>query len=223
VNGRLRIDVFFDFICPWCLIGKRQLERAQDLLRIQQPDVEVTTVWHGVQLLPQLPVQGEPFAAFYLKRLGSAEAVGMRQAQVQQAAKAVGVPIDLSRIATMPNTADAHRLLERASVLGNTAQRDALLERLFAGYFQYGEDLGCRETLIAIAQSCGFDAGDLADCLQDDARPFVSNDNDAGAGSGVPCFQFDRRLTVVGAQPAEVLLGAMCEALLESHRARQPA
>ncbi|WP_309675204.1 DsbA family protein, partial [Pseudomonas sp.] len=25
MSGRLRIDVFFDFICPWCLIGKRQL------------------------------------------------------------------------------------------------------------------------------------------------------------------------------------------------------
>lgn len=145
MSGRLRIDVFFDFICPWCLIGKRQLECAQDLLRIQQPEVDITTVWHGVQLLPQLPVQGEPFAEFYLKRLGSAEAVRMRQAQVQQAAMAVGVPIDLSRIATMPNTADAHRLLERATVLGSTAQRDVLLERLFAAYFQYGEDLGCPE------------------------------------------------------------------------------
>ncbi|MGE8179295.1 DsbA family oxidoreductase [Pseudomonas fluorescens] len=221
MSGRLRIDVFFDFICPWCLIGKRQLEHAQDLLRIQQPDVDITTVWHGVQLLPQLPVQGEPFAEFYLKRLGSAEAVRMRQAQVQQAAMVVGVPIDLSRIATMPNTADAHRLLERATVLGSTAQRDVLLERLFAAYFQYGEDLGCPETLIAIAQACGFDVDAMAAVLQGDGDPYVGNE--AGAGSGVPCFQFDRRLTVVGAQPADVLLGAMGEALLDSHRSRLPA
>ena len=178
-------------------------------------------MWHGVQLLPQLPVQGEPFAEFYRKRLGSAEAVSMRQAQVQQAAMAVGVPIDLSRIATMTNTADAHRLLERATVLGSTAQRDVLLERLFAAYFQYGEDLGCRETLIAIAQACGFDADAMASVLQGDGDPYVGNE--AGAGSGVPCFQFDRRLTVVGAQPAEELLGAMGEALLDSHRARLPA
>ncbi|ALI03426.1 DsbA family oxidoreductase [Pseudomonas sp. FW306-02-F02-AA] len=221
MSGRLRIDVFFDFICPWCLIGKRQLECAQDLLRIQQPEVDITTVWHGVQLLPQLPVQGEPFAEFYLKRLGSAEAVRMRQAQVQQAAMAVGVPIDLSRIATMPNTADAHRLLERATVLGSTAQRDVLLERLFAAYFQYGEDLGCPETLIAIARACGFDADAMASVLQGDGDPYVGNE--AGAGSGVPCFQFDRRLTVVGAQPADVLLGVMGEALLDSHRSRLPA
>ena len=219
MSGRLRIDVFFDFICPWCLIGKRQLERAQDLLRVQQPDVEITTVWHGVQLLPQLPAQGEPFAEFYRKRLGSPEAVAMRQAQVQQAAMAVGVPIDLSRIITMPNTADAHRVLERVSVLGNAAQRDALLERLFAAYFQDGEDLGCRATLIAIARSCGFDADAVSDCLLGDASPF---DGFPGATNGVPGFQFDRRLTVVGAQPAEALLDAMCEALLETAHERQP-
>ena len=226
MSGRLRIDVFFDFICPWCLIGKRQLERAQDLLRVQQPGVEITTVWHGVQLLPQLPAQGGSFADFYLKRLGSPEAVAMRQAQVQQAAMAVDVPIDLSRITRMPNTADAHRLLARASVLGNSAQCDVLLERLFAAYFQLqgsesGEDLGCQETLLAIAQSCGFDPDAMAPFLKGDGDPYIGNE--AGAASGVPSFQFDRRLTVVGAQPAEALLGAMCEALLDSHRARRPA
>ena len=158
MSGRLRIDVFFDFICPWCLIGKRQLEHAQVQFRSRHPGVQITTEWHGVQLLPQLPAQGEPFADFYRKRLGNAEAVAMRQAQVQQAAAAVGLAIDLSRIATMPNTADAHRLFERASELGNVAQREILLERLFAAYFRKGEDLGCRETLLAIARSCGIDA-----------------------------------------------------------------
>ncbi|RKS27569.1 putative DsbA family dithiol-disulfide isomerase [Pseudomonas sp. WPR_5_2] len=220
MSGRLRIDVFFDFICPWCLIGKRQLEQAQELLRARQPDVAFTTVWHGVQLLPHLPAQGEPFAEFYRKRLGNADAVQMRQAQVQQAAQAVGETIDFSRIATMPNTADAHRLLERVSVLGNSRQRDALLERLFAAYFHYGEDLGNRETLIAIAQSCGFEAGFVADCLYGNGEPFVGN---PGATGGVPCFQFDRRVTVVGAHPAEKLFGVMYEALLERSGELQPS
>jgi predicted DsbA family dithiol-disulfide isomerase len=220
VSVRLRIDVFFDFICPWCLIGKRQLERAQALLHSQQPDVLVTTVWHGVQLLPHLPVKGEPFAKFYLNRLGSAEAVAMRQAQVQQAAKAVGVDVDLSRITTMPNTADAHRLLAHANSRGSTAQREQLLERLFAAYFQNGEDLGRRETLIAIAQSCGYDADAVRDYLKDESGPFVGNE--VGASSGVPSFLFDRQLTLVGAQPAEAILGVMHEAL-ERQRVRTPS
>ena len=220
MSRRLQIDVFFDFICPWCLIGKRQLEHAQVQFRSRHPDVQITTQWHGVQLLPQIPVQGEAFADFYRKRLGNADAVTMRQAQVQQAASAVGLSIDLSNIATMPNTADAHRLMERVSTLGNAVQRDILLERLFAAYFQKGEDLGCRTTLLAIARSCGIDPELVADCLTGDATPF---DGLSDGSSGVPSFQFDRRMTVVGAQPAQVLLGAMNEALKERERERQPA
>jgi predicted DsbA family dithiol-disulfide isomerase len=220
VSRRLSVDVFFDFICPWCLIGKRQLEHALVQFRSRHPDVQVSTLWHGAQLLPHLPAQGEPFAEFYRNRLGSAEAVSLRQAQVQQAAAAVGLTIDLQNIATMPNTADAHRLFERVSALGNAAQRDILLERLFAGYFQKGENLGSRDTLLAIARSCGIDADAVADCLTGDASPFVGL---PGASGGVPSFQFDRRLTVVGAQPAEALLAAMNEALRESDRARQSA
>ncbi|MNE44279.1 hypothetical protein D3C80_1384990 [compost metagenome] len=113
----------------------------------------------------------------------------------------------------MPNTADAHRLLERADMLGSTAQRDLLLGRLFEAYFQNGEDLGCTDTLINIAESSGFDRAAVADCLYGDARPFVGK---AGPASSVPYFIFDRRLAMAGAQPAEVLLGTMCEALLQS-------
>lgn len=213
MSRSLRIDVFFDFICPWCLIGKRQLERALAQLRVSRPDVEVELAWHGVQLLPQIPVQGEPFAAFYRNRLGSAEAVRLRQAQVQQAAAATGLQLDLARIARMPNTADAHRLLQLADAVATPAQRDALLERLFAAYFQQGEDLGDRATLLAIAQSCGLDAAVVADCLRGDGSPFVGQ---AGAAAGgVPHFILDRRWAVSGAQPAEVLLAAMHEALAQ--------
>lgn len=215
----LRIDVFFDFICLWCLIGKRQLEHAQVQFRSRHPDVQITTMWHGVQLLPQLPAEGEPFADFYRKRLGSTDAMTQRQAQVQDAASAVGLAIDLSRIATMPNTADAHRLFERVCELGNVTQREMLLERLFAAYFGKGENLGCPETLRTIARSCGVDPDTVADCLKGDARPF---DGLPGAASGVPSFQFDRRMTVIGAQPAQALLGAMHQTFKESQRERQP-
>ncbi|TWC30570.1 putative DsbA family dithiol-disulfide isomerase [Pseudomonas sp. SJZ079] len=210
----LRIDVVFDFICPWCLIGKRQLERALARLSAEQVDVEVDLVWHGVQLLPQLPAQGVPFAEFYQQRLGSAEAVRLRQAQVQDAAAAAGLDLDLQRIERMPNTADAHRLLRGAAQLGRAAQRDALLERLFEAYFLRGEDLGDVDTLLTIAASCGFEPAQLAACLRGDGSAYVA-DKPGLAGQGVPYFVFDRRLAVSGAQPAEVLLGAIEESLAQ--------
>ncbi|MEX3776786.1 DsbA family oxidoreductase [Pseudomonas sp. MYb118] len=220
MSRRLRIDVFFDFICPWCLIGKRQLEHAVVQFRSRHPDVQITTVWHGVQLLPHLPAEGEPFAEFYRQRLGNAEAMTLRQKQVQEAAAAVGLAIDLNCIQTMPNTADAHRLFEWAGILGNATLREMLLERLFAAYFYRRENLGCRDTLLAIARSCGIDPQTVDACLKGDGTPF---DGFPGAPSGVPSFRIDRRITVVGAQPAQALLGAMNEALKESAREQAPA
>lgn len=220
MSRSLRIDVYFDFICPWCLIGKHQLEHALTQLHADQPDVEVEVFWHGVQLLPHLSAQGEPFAEFYLNRLGSVETVRMRQAQVQQAAAAVGLNIDLTLINTMPNTADAHRLLERAAMRGSTEQFDFLLNRLLAAYFHRGEDLGCRDTLMSIAESCGFDRAAVDDCLHGNGKPYEGY---AMAASSVPYFRFGRRLTMAGAQPADVLLDAMSKALLESDSERQPS
>ncbi|RJG08969.1 DsbA family oxidoreductase [Pseudomonas cavernicola] len=215
MSRSLRIDVFFDFICPWCLIGKRQLERALAQLRASRPEVEVELAWHGVQLLPHIPVQGEPFAEFYRDRLGSAEAVRLRQAQVQQAAAAAGLELELARIASMPNTADAHRLLQRAGALAEPAQRDALLERLFAAYFHKGEDLGDRATLLAIAESCGFQPAQLAPALRGDGRPYVAA-QPGGLAQSVPYFVFNNRLALSGAQPAEVLHAAMLQALSQN-------
>ncbi|WP_327437827.1 DsbA family oxidoreductase [Pseudomonas donghuensis] len=209
----LSIEVFFDFICPWCLIGQAHLQRALEQLRCERPEVEVKRYWRGVQLLPQMARTGQPFEAFYRKRLGSDEAVRLRQAQVRAAAEAAGVDIDFARISRMPNTADAHRLLQRAVALGAPEQAQALLAKLFAAYFQQGKDLGDPITLLHIARACGLEPAQVADCLRGDASPFIgANDR---AADGVPCFRFNQRLRVSGAQPVEVLLQAMGDALEE--------
>lgn len=221
MSRSLHIDVFFDFICPWCLIGKRQLERALTRLGSARPDVEVTVEWHGVQLLPDMPAEGVPFAEFYLRRLGSEQAVRLRQAQVREAASAAGLDIDFARIARMPNTADAHRLLQRATALGSVEQVEVLLERLFAAYFHNGENLGDPATLRVIAEDCGFAPVDLVDSLRGDGSPFLGEA--AGmAANGVPSFVFDRRLEVSGAQSSEVLYGAMRAALARGDAAGEP-
>lgn len=215
MNRALRIDVAFDFICPWCLIGKRQLKRAVMQLQQSLPGQVVSIDWQGVQLLPQLPAAGESFSEFYRKRLGSESAVQMRQAQVQSAAAAVDLQFDFSRIARMPNTADAHRLLERARDLGSPQQREQLLERLFAAHFHFGEDLGDANTLLAIAVSCGYSHEQMARVLYRDGRPFTGNGQ---AASSVPHFVFDSRLQLSGAYPADTLLSGMREALRQPER-----
>ncbi|MGJ7550435.1 DsbA family protein [Pseudomonas alloputida] len=207
----LSVEVFFDFICPWCLIGQRQLQAALLLLQRELRQVEVTLQWRGVQLLPGLPAGGLPFHAFYEQRLGSEQAVRERQAQVRAAARVVGEDIDFTRIRRMPNTANAHRLLQRASGLLSARRFETLLAQLFIAYFHQGRDLGDDRVLLAIAQSCGLQAAQVVDCLRDDGSPFLGGTG--RAGNAVPCFRFNEGRLISGAQPAEALFAAMREAL----------
>lgn len=209
MTHQLHIDVFFDFICPWCLIGKRQLQIAIKQLQRTHPDVEVKLLWHGVQLIPQLAAEGVPFNEFYLNRLGSASAVRARQTQVHQAAEVVGVEINFDRIARMPNTAKAHYLFETALNVGSAEQCDLLLERLFSAYFHYSEDIGDTAVLVKISEACGFTDDALKNSLAKH-EPFESANT---RGNGVPYFIFNERLALAEAHPADVLYKAMLEAL----------
>lgn len=208
---QLHIDVFFDFICPWCLIGKRQLLIAINRFYQLHPKVKVIVHWRGVQLIPDLAVEGVPFQTFYLKRLGSLTAVRMRQEQVNKAANKVGLKIDFEQIKRMPNTAKAHRLFDKALKIGTPDQCNALLEQLFAAYFYDGLDIGNTTTLYKIAKRCGFSPELIKDLLIQYHQDFISAST---GGNGVPYFIFNRSSALVGAQSADALYQAMHEALL---------
>ncbi|MGY3945316.1 DsbA family protein [Aeromonas tecta] len=205
MSSTLKVEIYFDFICPWCLIGKRQLEQALARLHAERPELVVELCWHGVQLLPYLPVQGEDFNDFYLRRLGGEQAVRLRQAQVQQAAASVGVSLDFGRIARMPNTADAHRLWQRACQLGTPQQQETLLESLFSCHFLQGGDLSDGNLLLGLAEQAGFALESLVSCLHWDGSPFLGI-AEGPASQGVPSFVLGGGLTLSGAQPVEKLL-----------------
>lgn len=203
---RLTIDVHFDLICPWCFIGKRALADALRRLAEQAPAIAVETTWHPMQLVPGVPEQGVPFAEFYERRLGSPEAVRLRQRQVMSAAERVGIELDFSRIQRMPNTSRAHRLLRRVGAMRSPALYEALLDRLFAAYFQRGEDIGDAATLWTLAAEVGVPAA-----LRDDTSP-GEPPRPAPVVRSVPHFVFNERWTVSGAQEPAILLMAMHKA-----------
>jgi len=208
MRGSLTIDVYIDLICPWCLIGKSHLRRALRRLAETDPDIDAGVHWHSVQLMPDVPEEGLPFAQFYERRLGGKQAAQARQAQVRAAAARADVSVDFSRIATFPNTAKAHRLLTLGVQKLDAEGLDRLLDRLFAGYFQRGEDLGDSATLTAIAAEHDLDP--------DTTRAALTAGGNAGSSArveGVPYFVFNRRYAISGAHPAEVLHSAMRQAV----------
>lgn len=219
----LSIDVAFDPICPWCLIGKRHLSRALARLAEIEPDVAVQARWLPVQLLPGLPEEGVPFVEFYVRRLGSPQEVLARQLQVHAAAAQAGLQIDFSLISRMPNTRLALRLLDYASAAGGAQQHDAVIEQLFAAHFLQGRDIGDAATLVTLAEACGIDGHAVHALLSDTAGIACVPPERPSAREGVPHFVFNGRNGLSGAHPPKVLLHAMLQALGRDVRQKEAA
>ncbi len=138
-------------------------------------------------------------------------------ARMTSLAASVGLDYHLDRV-QVGNTFDAHRLIHLAADHG---LGDAMKERLFAAYFTEGASPSDHTTLVSLAVEVGLDKGDAERVLGSDAyADDVRHDEQRAASlgvSGVPFFVIDEALGVSGAQPADVLLGALERAWSESH------
>ncbi len=201
----MRIDVFSDVVCPWCFIGKRNLEAA--LGQAGMGDVDIH--WHAFQLNPELPPEGADRQAYMQRKFGSAEQVARIHERVRAAGKAAGIDFQFDRITRSPNTLDAHRLLNLA---GTQGKQGALKERLLQAYFLEGQDLGDRAVLAALGAEVGL-SGDLTAWLASEAgktevREDLLSAQEIGI-SGVPFFILAGRYALPGAQAPEVFVQAL--------------
>ncbi len=214
ILSTLAIEVSFDLICPWCLIGKRHLDTAIGMLRGQHPEVTAEVTWRSHPLMPGIPKPGLPYAEFYLQRLGTAEAVTSRQAQVREAARAAGVEIAFDRIKVFPNSLDAHRLVAQAQSQGGSTLAGTVIDALFERFFVRGENIGDASVLAELRAECGILPCDVAESVVWPA---------ARRMHGVPYFLINDTVAVEGAQRPALLMEAMLQALSPALRARRSA
>ena len=210
----LQVDVVFDFVCPWCYIGKRRLEAALQAWKAEHPaDAEPVVRWLPFQLHPDIPRGGMSRREYLLWKHGPAGPSPEKQQHVAALGRSLGLAFELDKIAVQPNTIDAHRLSGCAQLHG---WQDAMVEALFRAYFTEGIDLNDHDALVSLAASVGFDWGQVALYLGSgtDVQTVQRLELEcrmAGVDI-VPFFIFNGRVTVPGAHEVEVLLEAMARA-----------
>ena len=206
-----RIDIVSDAICPWCYIGKRQLERALALLRPQ--GLEFQVAWHPFQLNPDMPAEGVDRAEYRLAKFGSLEKTQQMDARITGTAATLGLEFHLDRLTRTPNTVAAHRTIWLA---GEHGVQDAVVEALFDAYFCQGADLGDTALLTDIAVRAGLDRAALDAMFAGDAGLDIVLQGDMAARrggiSGVPSFLMGGYLLFSGAVPAEQMAEAFTHA-----------
>jgi predicted DsbA family dithiol-disulfide isomerase len=199
----IRIDIFSDVICPWCFLGKHQLEVAMG----RHPDAAFEVRWRPYMLNPDTPREGVSRAEYFRRRFGSNPAgLAAAHARLEDLGAKVGIRFAFDRAERIPNTIAAHAVIRWAAERKLEA---GIVERLFTAYFTEGRDIGDVEMLAAVATEGGLDRDDVLERLAREADfDAVREEADEARRSGiegVPFYVFDEKLAVSGAQPPDVL------------------
>ncbi|MDH6235111.1 putative DsbA family dithiol-disulfide isomerase [Mesorhizobium soli] len=204
----LTVDVVSDVVCPWCFIGQRRLDKAVAAV----PEVNVEINWRPYQLDPTIPPEGKDRQQYMLAKFGSADRLREIHSRIKELGAAEGIAFDFGAITVSPNTLDAHRVLRWASANGSEVQ-GRLARRLFQLYFEEGKNIGDHAVLIEAASEAGMDAPVVAAMLATDADSEAVASEVATASrmgiTGVPCFLFEGKYAVMGAQDSDTLADAI--------------
>ena len=144
----LKIDIVSDIVCPWCVIGFRNLKTAMEEL---QSELKFEIFWKPYELHPEIPQEGYDKKLYMLQKFGSS---GVRSPyeEITKVGESVGFEFNFSKTKRIPNTFMAHRLLWKAEQCN---LQNELSEALFKAYFTDGLDIGSKEILSNISHSVG--------------------------------------------------------------------
>ncbi len=210
------LDILSDPICPWCYIGKVKLDRAL----AQRPEHGLDIFWRPYQLNPQMPATGMDRTEYLETKFGGPDRARAIYGQIRDAAIAAGLAVDFDKITRTPNTFDAHRLIRWSRSDG---YQQAVVDSLFARYFERGEDIGDRSVLMDVAAEVGMDADVLMGLYDADADRDLLTGEEAMARemgvSGVPTFIVGQKFALSGAQETTAWLDVLDRLSEESEKA----
>ncbi|MBW4962332.1 DsbA family protein [Sulfitobacter sp. CW3] len=196
----LQIDIISDVMCPWCIVGYRQLEQA-----LAQSGVGAFIRWHPFELNPQMPPEGQNTAEHIMEKYGaSPEQSAQNRAHLKQVGQDLGIDFQFTPNSRIVNSFAAHQLLHWAQE--HNLQHPLKLA-LFKAHFTDGRDVSDPEVLADVAKEVGLDRAQAVEVLEsgshaDAVRELEGVWTSQGI-SGVPAMVFEGKYLVTGAQGAD--------------------
>ena len=196
------IDVWSDVVCPWCFIGKRRIERAL----AQRPEISAEIRWRAFLLNPEMPSTGIDRQTYLERKFGSSYRIQRILGAASLAAEAENIHFNFDLMERTPSSVNSHRLIHQASLSGCQSE---MVEAVFNAYFVHGLDISDIDVLCRLGEDCGLDAVELRGYLQGGAGVAAIRTENAHIHrlgvSGIPCYFFNERYAVSGAQDLEIL------------------
>ena len=204
----LRIDIVSDVMCPWCVIGYRQLAAA-----LEASGVDHDIHWHPFELNPNMPPEGQDIGEHLAEKYGTTpEQSAANRAMMTARGQELGFEFNFTEGFRMHNTFRAHQLLHWADGLG---RKDDLKQAMFTAHFTHARNLSDDAVLVEIAGEIGLDRAD-AQAVLDDKRfaNTVRQEQQFWTQqgiTGVPAIVFDRQHLVSGAQGVDAFKSILAQ------------
>lgn len=194
---QIRVDIVSDVMCPWCIIGYKELEAAA-----RQTGIGLGLRWHPFELNPDMPAEGEDLTEHIMRKYGITRDQSARnRAVLQERGQALGFEFAYGPDARMRNSFRAHQLVDWAE--GQGAQH-AMKLALFAAHFSAGLDVDDIAVLTELAGTIGLDRAAARAALETGAHADQVRRKQAfwqqQGVTGVPAMVFDQRYLYTGAQ-----------------------
>ncbi|WP_299040916.1 DsbA family oxidoreductase [uncultured Tateyamaria sp.] len=194
------IDIVSDVMCPWCIVGFRQLEHA-----LAATGIGARVRWHPFELNPDMPAEGQNLTEHISQKYGaSPEQSDQNRAHLQALGKSLGIDFVFSPDSRIVNSFDAHQLLDFALTKG---LQHPLKLALFSAHFTDQRDISERAVLLDIAATVGLERSEAESVLTEGTHAQAVRDQQAVWAahgiSGVPSMVFAGKYLVTGAQGAD--------------------
>ncbi|MFJ4160489.1 DsbA family protein [Microbacterium testaceum] len=205
MTDAIKIDVWSDIACPWCYIGKRNLENGLAATAADDDAPVVEIEYHSFELSPDTPEDFHGGEVDYLSQHKGISPESAREMldRVTGVAAEAGLAYRFD-ILQHTNTVKAHELLHFAKENGKQLE---LAEVLMSAYFLEGKHVGRDDDLVALAVEVGLDETEAREALASQRfRAAVRADQEQARQfgiTGVPFFVIDGKYGVSGAQPVE--------------------
>jgi len=199
----IKIEIWSDMVCPFCLIGKKKMEQAIQNLGLQQ---QVEIQWHSYQLDPTFPQHtAVPATQSLIEKKGISEAQlkGMYH-HLETMGSHYGVDFKFDKSLTF-NTLDTHRLWHWTMQFH---KENEWKEAVMQAYFTHGIDLSQKANLLALIQQIGLNPQEAESVLEasqfeEEVRQDLYQAQTIGI-RGVPFFLFNDKFAISGAQEDSV-------------------
>lgn len=212
----MKIQVWSDVMCPFCYIGKKNMEAAVAKLPFKD---EIEIEWKSYQLDPTLDknTAGISINTYLSQKKGlPVDKIKEMQQNIVEIGNKAGIHFNQEN-AVVVNTNTAHRLIHFAQENGKGSEME---EALFKAHFTDEKNVADVTELANLAASVGLDKVKAEEVLHSEAYDYEVNQDIMDAKnmgiSGVPFFVLNNKYAVSGAQPSEVFEEALFQTYSET-------